>query len=230
MSDAFERLKAALASRYAIERELGSGGMATVYLAEDLKHHRKVAVKVLRPELAATLGPERFVREIEIAASLTHPHILPMHDSGEAAGFLYYVMPYIEGESLRERLDREGKLSVDDSIRITSHVASALSYAHERGVVHRDVKPENVLLAGDQAIVADFGIARAIAAAGGERLTGTGRVSAVRQAVPMVKPLVERPTSIAVGGKDWAGVTTLRSSAGRVPCPTAGEGLSVAAL
>ncbi len=127
MSTDLERLKSALADRYAIQEELGAGGMATVYLAEDLKHHRKVAVKVLRPELAATLGPERFVREIEIAAGLTHPHILPLHDSGEADGFLYYVMPYIKGESLRERLDREGKLSVDDGIRMTDRVASALS-------------------------------------------------------------------------------------------------------
>jgi serine/threonine-protein kinase len=174
MADTFDRLKTALADRYAIERELGAGGMATVYLAEDLKHHRKVAVKVLRPELAATLGPERFVREIEIAANLTHPHILPLHDSGDADGFLYYVMPYIEGESLRERLDRKGKLSVDGGIRITDQVASALSYAHEHGVVHRDIKPENIMLAGDQAIVADFGIARALQVAGGERLTGTG--------------------------------------------------------
>jgi serine/threonine-protein kinase len=148
--------------------------MATVYLAEDLKHHRRVAVKVLRPELAATLGAERFVREIEIAAGLTHPHILPLHDSGDTDGFLYYVMPYIEGESLRERLNCEGKLSVEDTIRITDQVASALSYAHERGVVHRDVKPENIMLAGDQAIVADFGIARAVQVARGERLTGTG--------------------------------------------------------
>ncbi len=174
MSEVPSRLKTALADRYAIEGELGSGGMATVYLAEDLKHHRKVAVKVLRPELAATLGPERFIREIQIAAGLTHPHILPLHDSGEADSFLYYVMPYIEGESLRDRLDREGKLSVEDGIRLTDQVASALSYAHEQGVVHRDIKPENILLAGDQAIVADFGIARAVQVAGGEKLTGTG--------------------------------------------------------
>jgi TolB-like protein/tRNA A-37 threonylcarbamoyl transferase component Bud32 len=174
VADQLERLKAALGGRYLVERELGSGGMATVYLAEDLKHHRKVAVKVLRPELAASLGVERFVREIEIAANLTHPHILPLHDSGEADGFLYYVMPFIEGESLRERLDREGKLDVRETIRLTDQVASALSHAHERGVVHRDIKPENILLAGDQAIVADFGIARAVEVAGGERLTGTG--------------------------------------------------------
>ncbi len=174
MPDTFERLKAALADRYAIERELGSGGMATVYLAEDLKHHRKVAVKVLRPELAATLGPERFVREIEIAAGLTHPHILPLHDSGEADGFLYYVMPYVEGESLRERLDRDGKLPVEGVVRLTDDIAAALSYAHEHGIVHRDVKPENIMLTGGQAVVAEFGIARAVSAAGGERLTGTG--------------------------------------------------------
>ena len=174
MSDLLERLATALADRYTVQREIGSGGMATVYLAEDLKHHRQVAIKVLRPELAATLGVERFVREIEIAANLTHPHILPLHDSGEADGFLYYVMPFIQGESLRERLDREGKLDITEAIRLTDQVASALSYAHQRGVVHRDIKPENVLLAGDQAVVADFGIARAVEAAGGERLTGTG--------------------------------------------------------
>ena len=174
MTDQLDRLKQALADRYSIERELGSGGMATVYLAEDLKHHRQVAIKVLRPELAASLGVERFVREIEIAAKLTHPHILPLFDSGEADGFLYYVMPFIEGESLRERLDHEGKLDIKEAIRLTDQVASALSHAHERGLVHRDIKPENILLAGDQAIVADFGIARAVQVAGGERLTGTG--------------------------------------------------------
>ncbi len=171
---AWDRLKVALADRYAIERELGSGGMATVYLAHDSKHRRQVAIKILRPELAATLGVERFVREIEIAAKLAHPHILPLFDSGEAGGFLYYVMPYVEGESLRGRLQRQTKLSVPETIRITDQVASALTYAHERGVVHRDIKPENILLAGDQAVVADFGIARAVEAAGGERLTGTG--------------------------------------------------------
>ncbi len=174
MADLLERLKTALADRYAIEREVGSGGMATVYLADDLKHRRKVAVKVLRPELAATLGPERFVREIEIAAQLTHPHILMLIDSGEAEGFVYYVMPFIDGESLRDRLDRGGRLSLEETIRLTDQVASALSYAHDRGVVHRDIKPENILLTGDQAIVADFGIARAVQAAGGEKLAGTG--------------------------------------------------------
>jgi len=174
VADLVDRLKSALADRYAISRELGRGGMATVYLARDLKHGREVAIKVLRPELAAALGTERFVREIEIAANLTHPHILPLFDSGEADGFLYYVMPYVEGESLRDRLNRQTRLPVEEAIRLTDQVASALAHAHERGVVHRDIKPENILLAGDQAIVADFGIARAVEAAGGERFTGTG--------------------------------------------------------
>jgi tetratricopeptide (TPR) repeat protein len=148
--------------------------MATVYLAGDLKHHRKVALKVLKPDLAATLGPERFLREIEIAAQLTHPHILPLHDSGEARGFLYYVMPYVEGESLRERLSRERQLSLEDAIQVAREVADALSSAHSRGVVHRDIKPENILLQEGHAVVTDFGIARALSAAGGENLTETG--------------------------------------------------------
>ncbi len=174
MGSESERLQSAVAGRYMIERELGRGGMATVYLASDAKHRRKVAIKVLRPELAATLGSERFVREIEIAAKLSHPHILPLFDSGDADGLLYYVMPYVEGESLRQRLQQENVLSLQDAIRVTEQIASALSYAHERGVVHRDIKPENILLTGDQAIVADFGIARAVTAASSERLTGTG--------------------------------------------------------
>ncbi|MBE0594833.1 MAG: protein kinase, partial [Gemmatimonadales bacterium] len=168
------RLTAALADRYAVERELGRGGMATVYLAEDLKHRRHVAIKVLRPELAGAIGPERFLREIEIAAGLDHPHILPLYDSGEDDGFLYYVMPYVEGESLRDRLERERQLPIEDALQIAREVADALSYAHGRDVVHRDIKPENILLAGGHARVADFGIARAISEAGGERLTGTG--------------------------------------------------------
>jgi serine/threonine-protein kinase len=174
MEDLIARLKSALADRYQIERELGHGGMATVYLAEDLKHHRKVAVKVLKPELAAAIGPERFLREIEIAAQLTHPHILPLHDSGEAEGFLYYVMPYVEGESLRERLSRERHLPVEDAVSITTAVASALDYAHRHEVIHRDIKPENILVHEGQALVADFGIALAVSVAGGERLTETG--------------------------------------------------------
>ena len=174
MADSVERLRAALADRYRIERELGRGGMATVYLAEDLKHRRQVALKVLRPELAAAVGPERFLREIEMGAQLTHPHILPLYDSGEADGFLYYVMPFAEGESLRDHLAREKQLPIDDALRIAREVADALSYAHGRGVIHRDIKPENILLESGHAVVADFGIARAIDAAGGTRLTETG--------------------------------------------------------
>ncbi|MFC1661283.1 protein kinase [Gemmatimonadota bacterium] len=169
-----ESLIRALADRYRIEGEIGKGGMATVYLAHDLKHDRPVAIKVLRPELAAGLGAERFVREIEISAKLTHPHILPLFDSGDAAGFLYYVMPYVEGESLRDRLAREGRVPAEEAIRLTDQIASALAFAHERGVIHRDIKPANILLTGDQAIVADFGIARAVEAASTEGLTGTG--------------------------------------------------------
>jgi serine/threonine-protein kinase len=174
VADVLERLKAALADRYTIARELGSGGMATVYLAEDVKHHRKVAVKVLRPELAAALGPERFLREIEITANLNHPHILPLLDSGEADGFLFYVMPYVEGESLRDRLSREKQLPIDDSLKIASEVADALNFAHEHNVIHRDIKPENILLEAKHAVVADFGVARAIEEAGETRLTETG--------------------------------------------------------
>ena len=169
-----ERLAAALAGRYRIDRELGAGGMATVYLAEDVKHRRQVAVKVLRPQLAAAVGADRFLREIEIAASLHHPHILPLYDSGEADGFLFYVMPFVEGESLRQRLDREKQLPLDDALHIAREVADALSFAHSRGVVHRDVKPENILLESGHAVVADFGIARALSMAGGESLTETG--------------------------------------------------------
>jgi TolB-like protein/tRNA A-37 threonylcarbamoyl transferase component Bud32 len=174
LTAAIDRLTTALADQYIIKREIGAGGMASVYLAEDLKHRREVAVKVLRPELSASLGLDRFVREIEIAAKLTHPHILMLIDSGQADEFLYYVMPFVDGESLRERLGREGRLPVPDAVRITEQVASALSYAHERGVIHRDIKPENILCTGNHAIVADFGIARAVEAAGVEKLTGTG--------------------------------------------------------
>src|SRR5213082_646030 len=174
MTNLLARVQTALAERYAIERELGQGGMAVVFLARDLKHHRAVAIKVLRPELALALGSERFLGEIETVAGLAHPHILPLYDSGEAAGFLYYVMPYVEGESLRERLTREKQLPLEDALRIAGEVATALSYAHSRGVVHRDIKPENILLEAGQAVVSDFGIARAITAAGGERLTQTG--------------------------------------------------------
>jgi serine/threonine protein kinase len=160
--------------RYRVERELGRGGMATVYLARDLKHNRLVALKVLHPELTAILGAERFLREIQIAANLNHPHILPLHDSGAVGEILYYVMPYVEGESLRDRLVREKQLPVDDALGIGQEVAQALDYAHRHGVVHRDIKPENILLEDGQAVVADFGIAHAISEAGGTRLTETG--------------------------------------------------------
>ncbi|MEN8377041.1 MAG: protein kinase, partial [Gemmatimonadota bacterium] len=174
MSENTSRLSAALADRYAIERELGAGGMATVYLAEDLKHERKVALKVLKPELAAVLGADRFVQEIKTTASLQHPHILPLFDSGQANGFLYYVMPYVEGETLRDKLDREAQLGIDETVRITTEVADALDYAHRNGVIHRDIKPENILLHDGRPMVADFGIALAVSAAAGGRMTETG--------------------------------------------------------
>ena len=176
MDDSFDALKTALADRYTLERELGRGGMATVYLAGDVKHRRKVAIKVLHPEIGAAIGPDRFLREIEIAASLQHPHILPLYDSGEAAGNLYYVMPFVEGESLRDRLNREHQLPQEDVIKITSEVSSALGYAHSRDIVHRDIKPENIMLSGGSAIVADFGIARAASAMEQQQLTQTGTV------------------------------------------------------
>jgi serine/threonine-protein kinase len=166
------KVRTALAEHYRIERVLGEGGMATVYLALDLKHRRQVAVKVMRPELAATLGADRFLREVEIAAKLSHPHILPMHDSGAIGGFLYYVMPYVEGESLRDRLQREGRLPVDESVRLAREVAEALAYAHQRGIIHRDIKPANIMLGAGHALVADFGIARALGSEAA--LTGTG--------------------------------------------------------
>jgi len=174
MADHSEGVRASLAGRYTIERELGRGGMATVYLARDLKHDRSVAVKVLRPELAALLGAERFLREIRLTAQLQHPHILTLIDSGEADGILFYVMPYVEGESLRQRLEREGQLPLDEALRITRAIASALDFAHRRGVIHRDIKPENVMLHEGEPMVADFGIALAVSAAGRERLTETG--------------------------------------------------------
>jgi len=167
-------LQAALANRYAIERELGAGGMATVYQAEDLKHQRKVALKVLRPELSAVLGGDRFLAEIHVTAGLQHPHLVPLFDSGSAGDLLYYVMPLVAGESLRRKLEREKQLSVGEAIRITTEAASALDHAHRHGVIHRDIKPENILLQDGQALVADFGIALAIENAGVDRLTGTG--------------------------------------------------------
>ena len=174
MSDAVTRLNAALEGRYAIERELGEGGMATVYLADDLKHHRSVALKVLKPELAAVVGAERFLAEIETTANLTHPHILPLFDSGEADGFLFYVMPYLEGETLKDRIEREKQLPVDEAVRIATAVANALDYAHRHKVIHRDIKPANILIQDGEPVVSDFGIALAVGAGGSDRLTETG--------------------------------------------------------
>jgi hypothetical protein len=174
MSDVIDRLNAALESRYRIESELGEGGMATVFLAHDIKHDRKVALKVLKPELAAVVGGERFLAEIRTTANLQHPNILPLFDSGEADTFLYYVMPYIEGESLREKLQREKQLHVDEAVGVATEVAEALQAAHEQGIIHRDIKPANILLSAGRPLVADFGIALAVTQAGGERITETG--------------------------------------------------------
>jgi Tol biopolymer transport system component len=174
MPELLSRLQVALADRYRIEGEIGAGGMATVYLAQDLRHDRKVALKLLRPELSAVIGAERFLAEIKLTANLQHPHILPLFDSGEADGFLFYVMPFVEGESLRSRLNREKQLPVADAVRIGTEVASALDYAHRHGVVHRDIKPENILIHDGRALVADFGIALAASKAGGNRMTETG--------------------------------------------------------
>ena len=188
------RFPPVLSGRYSIEREIGRGGMATVYLAHDQKHDRQVALKVLRSELALAVRAEQFVREIAIAAKLAHPHILPLHDSGEAEGIVYYVMPYVEGESLRDRLTREGRLPFADAVRIAGDVAAALSYAHSHGVVHRDIKPENILLApGGEALIADFGIARALTVAGGHPLSQTGAVGT---------PLYMSPEQAAGSGLD----------------------------
>ena len=174
MPDIPERLSAALEGRYTVEREIGAGGMATVYLAHDVRHDRRVAVKVLRPELAAIMGADRFLSEIRTTANLQHPHILPLFDSGEADGFLFFVMPYVEGETLRDRMEREKQLPVEDAVRIGGAIASALDYAHRQGVIHRDIKPANILLHDDEPLVSDFGIALAVQEAGGGRLTETG--------------------------------------------------------
>jgi serine/threonine protein kinase len=174
VQDLFDVLEAALADRYQIEREIGSGGMATVFLAQDLKHGRQVAVKALRCELAAAIGPQRFLNEIRITANLHHPHIVPLFDSGVADGFPYYVMPFVEGESLRRKLDREGCLPIGEALEIAVTIAKALAYAHEQNVVHRDIKPENILLHRGEVLVADFGIALALHAARSSRLTPMG--------------------------------------------------------
>ena len=157
-----QELETALSSRYRLDRELGRGGMATVYLANDLRHERRVALKVLHPELSSALGPDRFLREIKLAARLNHPHIVPLFDSGEAGGFLFYVMPVVEGESLRDRLLRDGQIPVEEALQLVRGIASALDYAHRQNIVHRDIKPENVMLQEGEAMVMDFGIAKAV--------------------------------------------------------------------
>ncbi len=205
MPDLLDRLKTALADRYAIEREIGAGGMATVYLARDLKHDRQVAIKVMKPELAAAVGAQRFLQEIRVTAKLHHPHILPLFDSGQAEGFLYYVMPFIRGQTLRERIVKEGELPVNETVRIIREVVDALAFAHSEGVVHRDIKPDNVMLTGGHAVVADFGIAKAVSeAAGRDQLTkagvplGTPAYMSPEQATG--NPLVDHRTDIyAVG-------------------------------
>ena len=174
MTDVLERLGAALAGRYTLVRELGRGGMATVFLARDLRHERMVAIKLLRPDFAMAIGPERFLREIRIAAGLSHPNILSIFDSGDADGVLYYVMPYIDGETLRHRLLRERQLPVEEAVRIVQEIAEGLGHAHRHGLIHRDIKPENILLSAGHAVIADFGIARPIAGSPGGRLTETG--------------------------------------------------------
>src|SRR4051812_48758218 len=174
MSNTADQLNISLAGRYVIERELGQGGMATVYLAQDIKHKRNVALKVLKPELGAVLGVERFLSEIQVTANLQHPNLLPLFDSGESEGLLFYVMPYVDGESLRARLDREKQFSVDEAVRLAVAIAGALEYAHQNGVIHRDMKPENILLQAGQPVIADFGIALAVSNAGGARVTQTG--------------------------------------------------------
>ena len=174
MSNVVDRLTASLSRSYRFDRELGAGGMATVYLAHDLKHDREVAIKVLHPDLGAALGGERFLSEIRTTARLQHPHILPLLDSGDAEGLLYYVMPLVTGETLRARLERERQLPIADAVRIAREVASALDYAHRQSVIHRDIKPENILLHDGSALVADFGIALAVQTAGGPRMTQTG--------------------------------------------------------
>ncbi len=200
MAEIPDPFAAALADRYRVERELGRGGMATVFLAHDLRHDRPVALKVLRPELGASLGPDRFLMEIRIAARLRHPHILPVHDSGESAGRLWYTMPYVEGETLRRRIAREGQLPIGLAVRFATQVLGALGHAHAHGIVHRDIKPENILLEGDQAVVADFGVARAISVAGQERLTETG--------LALGTPTYMSPEQ-ATGGRELDGRTDL---------------------
>jgi serine/threonine protein kinase len=214
----------ALKERYLLEKELGRGGMATVYLARDLRHDRPVALKVLRPDLAASVGAERFLREIKLAARLQHPHIVPVHDSGNADGLLYYVMPYLAGDSLRHRLAGSRMLPVAEALRIARDVAAALDYAHRHDVVHRDIKPENILLHEEHVLVADFGIGKALSAAGGDKLTETGmslgapgRGSARRTTSRPSRSRPRRSTAARTSTR-WAASCTRCSSASR-PSP-----------
>src|SRR5688500_4543198 len=186
------KLAPAVADRYRIEHEIGSGGMATVYLARDLRHDRDVAIKVLHPDLGAALGANRFLAEIRMTARLQHPHVLPLLDSGEADGLLYYVMPFVMGETLRQRLERDRQLPIDEAVRIASEVADALGHAHGLGVIHRDVKPENILIQGGHALVADFGIALAVQQAGGQRMTQSGLSLGTPQYMSPEQALSER--------------------------------------
>ena len=215
--DLLSRLKMALSGLYSIEREVGSGGMAHVLLARDEKHDRQVAIKVLRPELASSLGTERFLREIQLASKLNHPHILPLYDSGEADGFLYFVMPFVEGETLGDLMRREGQQPLLDSVRIACEVAEALHYAHGHGVVHRDIKPDNIMITDGHAVVTDFGIARAVDVAGGEKLTQTGMV--VGTPAYMSPEQVEGVRMLSMGGRTFTawGVCYSRCWWGRSP-------------
>ena len=204
MADQLERVSTALGASYRLEREVGMGGMATVYLAQDLKHDRKVALKVLRPELTAAMGTDRFPREIHIIAQLQHPHIVPLYDSGEIGGFLFYVMPFVEGESLRARLARSGPLGVSETVRLLHEIVDALAYAHAHGIVHRDIKPDNVMLSGRHAAVTDFGVAKAVSASAGDKLTtvgiavGTPQYMSPEQA--MAEPVIDHRADLyAVG-------------------------------
>src|SRR5829696_6313175 len=174
MAPMHKGLEDSLAGSYDIDRELGRGGMATVFLARDVRHNRRVALKVLHPDLSSSIGPDRFLREIQLAARLNHPHIVPLFDSGEAGGFLYYVMPVMEGETLRDRLLRDGQIPLDEALQLVRGIASALDYAHRQNIVHRDIKPENVMLQDGEAMVMDFGIAKAVSVASSDTLTQTG--------------------------------------------------------
>jgi eukaryotic-like serine/threonine-protein kinase len=210
MADPLAEVREGLQDRYAFERELGRGGMATVYLARDLRHDRPVALKVLHPELAATLGPERFLREIKLCARLQHPHILTVHDSGESAGQLWFSMPFIEGESLRDRLRRQKQLALEDALRIAREAADALDYAHRHGVIHRDVKPENILLTEGHALVADFGIGRALSSGAAGHRGGLAEEKLTETGLVVGTPAYMSPEQ-AAGERELSGATDIYS-------------------